>query len=519
MNSEYNIAERYMMRALDLADVNYEQEGIDANMNWWHDNKLPLVELLAKSKHWNPHVLALEKVVEFEATEDDQRASDRLHDLMRALFAKMPEDEQNRCMHPGTIAVLVRRGSPMHTLATARLLRKSVVQTDDDASFLKGELGYDRIQKGMKVSRLVQKVIEKNFPGAMEDKYVANAYYAWVDSISPKKQKRRFVLSANPADYLLMSYGNDWASCHIINPEMARGSGDYSGCYRAGTLSYMNDAVTLIAYMVPESVPVEDVPLEPKIARQCVFMRPDSASFFQSRMYPLGCDGYMDTVFENILKDMLGDLLGVRQWGDGHLDSVRTAGGLHYRDYSSYAEQCAAFVSLDDNAEIHENYAVGHDPFCLLCGDVISESNTLLCEDCDSREHVYECRNCGDGICGDEVIWIDDEPYCEDCVPVCNRCGSYVGADDVRYIGGEHYCPFCAEDVVECAHCGDAFDRDYAVETAEGDMLCANCASLLDTCRVCGAPMRDEAFEGACVSCVSAFGEQVLLRDEQPIGA
>lgn len=95
------------------------------------------------------------------------------------------------------------------------------------------------------------------------------------DALNPHKIEKTAILSCNFLDYLTMSNGNSWKSCHLP-PD---------GCYCGGTLSYANDESSMIFYTLPKDVDItKALYSERKITRE-VFCY-NKGSLMQSRLYP-----------------------------------------------------------------------------------------------------------------------------------------------------------------------------------------------------------------------------------------
>ena len=93
---------------------------------------------------------------------------------------------------------------------------------------------------GLKTSRAFNRVCEQFGVTKYQDYDKLFAKYA--DMVSGGTRKLDFVVSLNPYDYLTMSFGNSWSSCHTIDKRNRRGMpNSYSGQYCGGTLSYMLD--------------------------------------------------------------------------------------------------------------------------------------------------------------------------------------------------------------------------------------------------------------------------------------
>ena len=167
-----------------------------------------------------------------------------------------------------------------------------------------------RAQEGQKTSRMINK-LWKMLGVDINSKEYQVVFAEFADAINPISITRPFILSANPSDYITMSYGSSWASCHIINPDKARGGDNYSGIYKAGTLSYMNDAYTLIGYTL-EKLPenLRDACRIPKITRQCFMVDVDNGVIMQSRQYPETNNTQRADEYRKLVQEGVAEALG-----------------------------------------------------------------------------------------------------------------------------------------------------------------------------------------------------------------
>ena len=106
------------------------------------------------------------------------------------------------------------------------------------------EVGDCSIHKGLKTSRAFNKVCT-HFGVDKWNKY--NKEFAkYSDLVSGKERTLNFIISLNPLDYLTMSFGKSWASCHTIDKSNRRRMPNaYSGAYCNGVLSYMLDKASI----------------------------------------------------------------------------------------------------------------------------------------------------------------------------------------------------------------------------------------------------------------------------------
>ena len=235
------------------------------------------------------------------------------------------------------------------------------------------------LKKGTKMSRAFNKVctyygVDKLHPETVDGKtvYPYNKVFAeYADMVSDLKRKMQFIISLNPLDYLTMSNGVNWKSCHNI----------LDGCYKAGTISYMLDATSIITFVVQGIN--DDIHKIPKVYRQMYHYK--NNLFIQSRLYPQGNDGATDLYekFRGFMIKEFSNLLGVNgEWTykngpiycTSHINSV----GKHYRDYK-YNGDTGIFYPTSKESDIQNlKMTVGHETICANCGHTFNDSARYL---------------------------------------------------------------------------------------------------------------------------------------------
>ena len=235
------------------------------------------------------------------------------------------------------------------------------------------------LKKGTKMSRAFNKVctyyeVDKLHPETVDGKtvYPYNKVFAeYADMVSDLKRKMQFIISLNPLDYLTMSNGVNWKSCHNI----------LDGCYKAGTISYMLDATSIITFVVQGIN--DDIHKIPKVYRQMYHYK--NNLFIQSRLYPQGNDGATDLYekFRGFVIKEFSNLLGVNgEWTykngpiycTSHINSV----GKHYPDYK-YNENTGIFYPTSKESDIQNLVmTVGHETICANCGHTFNDSARYL---------------------------------------------------------------------------------------------------------------------------------------------
>lgn len=372
---------------------------------------------------------------------------------------------------------------------------------------------------GEKTSRVINKLC--TYLGYNKHPDYNREFAKFADGLSPLTIKRHTVLSLNPLDYLTMSFGNSWASCHTIDKYNKRGMLDsYSGCYSSGTISYMLDSTSMVLYTVDAKYDGKDYWTQPKIVRQMFHYGADK--LIQGRLYPKDNDGDNDAYapYRNIVQQIISTIfdfpnLWTLSRGTSAISDYVWSYGTHYRDYSHF-DSCT--ISKKSGTVNEDKICIGHEPICIECGEEHSTENSINC--CSES---YHCEHCGREISDDESRWVGDYRYCENCVGYCDECEYYYFIDDVRYVEStERYvCDGCLDDLyICCGECGEYY-RDGCttyVESANID-VCEDCLERHYTyCDECEEYFRNEDItyiDHLCVSvCEDCLADHFTKCDE-----
>ena len=222
------------------------------------------------------------------------------------------------------------------------------------------------LTQDMKTSRAFNRVCANYGVDQLPDYNKLFAKYS--DMVSGLKRKLKFFISLNPLDYLTMSFGNSWASCHTIDKRNERHMpNDYSGAYCGGTLSYMLDKTSIITFVhdhIPTSI--EDG----KIYRN-MFHYSDGL-LIQGRIYPQGNDGATDLYkeFREIVHAEFASLLELKSntWvKKNNMSNNYLTCGVHYADYVHFSACNATYPKEMSNAA-NNVVEIGHERICPHCG-------------------------------------------------------------------------------------------------------------------------------------------------------
>lgn len=366
-----------------------------------------------------------------------------------------------------------------------------------------------KVAEGLKISKLLGRIGKAS--GYEADGGDYNRVYAMAcDGCGVTTATRTTVISVHPLDYLTMSFGHGWRSCHTIDRENVRGrDGEgHGGCYCSGTLSYMLDASSVIAYTVPDGEDAQDTEAD-KLTRCMFHISEDGKTIVQGRVYPQ-CSDHDTTLIQDyrrIVQDVVAACIGqpsswtVKKGTTATRETCHTvSGATHYPDYRHFGTCTVSVLKGSTPVKIR----IGHAPICPDCGCEHTVEKALRCDDCENQ-YEYYCEHCGDGMdedwydnifiegagayCCAECAESDGYRYCEDisewrhedcchhddytdewfydsCELVVTEDGhTYASCDNAYAAGyrdtydGEWY---PEEDVYYCEHCGhDVHEKDW----------------------------------------------------------
>ena len=315
--------------------------------------------------------------------------------------------------------------------------------TEQDA-FIINELTKDldlRAVKGQKISRIVGKFCRKLSIDKTEEYNQKFAKFG--DDINELDIKRHTVISINPIDYLTMSFGNSWKSCHDIdkfNDRHCNGDG-YHGCYSGGTLSYMLDSSSVVYYTIDHHYNGTDFEFQPKVNR-CMFHLGED-KLVQGRVYPQSNDGDQTiyTEIRNIMQKVVSEMFNTDNlWklvrGTNACESVINTYGTHYPDYRHFNTCNVSYLKpIEPNTKI-KMIPVGHNGICPQCGKEHENQRCILCIPCE--EHIEICPHCGREIDSfNHSININGEKYCNYCARWCDYHQRYEIDTEMRSVTTE----------------------------------------------------------------------------------
>lgn len=309
---------------------------------------------------------------------------------------------------------------------------------------------------------------------------------------SSRRGNMKLVLSVNPVDMILSSaHTSSWSTCHNI----------FEGEHRCGSLTYICDSYTIIAYTTTCECEVTDGinkydahnPVlsngKPIIApkkewRRMMYIDPECRAVSLGKQYP----EYIG-LYDKISRRMAGELLQ-RIFNTNSKWFVSPSLG---REHS---------CTLDDTTEIEctEPFTDAIDSVGLVYTDA-PEANIWLQDggswpDLEVGTDELPCVKCGAERTDSASISLQC-CHCGDHFQ-CGKCGNIYHSDEGCYL--EHYhitvCEECLEDsFVMCPICYNTYDIDECYWSEDDDSyICNECFQKADyiSCTLCGRNIRKD---------------------------
>lgn len=452
----------------------YERQHLTKIVDECVNRKNNLIDLLSKHPLWNPEKLMIQFDTDIErkiCTDEVSSFVSWLRPRVNGMYdsRKCWYDEQSReykiCCFINNINSQFFSENMQHEINKVNSLNKNF-----------------KLRTNMKSSKAIGKICREEGWDKLEG--FNQKYAALCDCLSPIKVRRHTCISLNPVDFLLMSNGNSWSSCHYIN------TADDHGCYSSGTISYMLDEHSFIFYTVDASYDGNQIEREPKIQRQMFGYNDET--IVQLRLYPQDNDIGAEAIYDDIraiVQKVIADCLDkpnlwIKSSKDAEDIAMKGSGATCYPDWrlcNPGGELCTISVHKERSKDNLPEFIFGAKPICISCGNRHYDEENISC--CGGGE---VCSDCGRRIFGDDIYWVEgywySEPYCGNCVTYCEDCCEYRPNDECKEIDGVYVCNSCIEhkSYYNCYECGDLHHEDnmyYDEETDE--YYCEECYNKL----------------------------------------
>ena len=247
--------------------------------------------------------------------------------------------------------------------------------------------------------------------------------------LNEKNDTDTIYLSIHPLDFMTMSESSTWSSCMNWNND---------GDYRMGTVEMMNSPCVVVAYRVHKNdYRFGEFTWNDKRWRELFIVTDKIIS--EVKPYPSNNESLTNVILVELRR------LAKRNWNLDFDSPIRYTGDWHecletpsrpeekfnidfntdimYNDFGTmdYHLLCVnKDIELRGKEEISRIHIYYSGPAeCMWCGrlvgldDIVGESH-VVCRECDPK--AVHCTCCGAALDEDSVTWIDDYPYCNDCV-------------------------------------------------------------------------------------------------------
>lgn len=292
------------------------------------------------------------------------------------------------------------------------------------------EFDCPKVSEGQKITKMISNLL-KHFNLFGNEENWNKQWALFGDAITPLEYKRITCISYNPIDYLRMSLGTSWNSCHTIDKGNKDGRDtrtNYQGMHCSGNISYMLDSSTLVYYTLPSEYKGNEWELQDKIKRQLFHIgTKENPCFVNGRLYPDDQGNSDGKTLYTQIRQQIEDILSTiwelpNNWGIRSYESYEDIAteGTHYPDYNEYSGY--GKIKFTYNKEFIEDFRtlyVGCEPICIECGSYHDIDDQLSCCTTWSAKTTV-CAECGEDIDIDDAIRIDGEYYCRDCCFYCD---------------------------------------------------------------------------------------------------
>ena len=509
--NEHDAILRNMENLLSEYNYIYSEDALNTIIDTWAEQKQDLLSAFKRHPNYVENEFCIAFSSDYERTLDSGescRFSNWIQNSIADVYNNLPENiAEYRCTSE-TIPW------PMYDIITSLSAYAARTLSEVAVSDFSAAFPMLHFHTGEKTSRAVNRICD--YLGYTKLPEYNQKFAKYADSLSPLVIKRHTVLSINPLDYLTMSVGNSWASCHTIDKHNKRDMpNSYSGMYSSGTISYMLDGTSMVFYTTDEKNPAQDYWTQPKINRQMFHWGEEK--LIQGRLYPQDNDGNSEayTPYRNIVQKILSEIFQFPNlWkttkGTDEAEKYICSEGTHYRDYENFDNCTLSRVAGSENTKY---ITVGHTPICVECGCSHSVQDNINC--CCSNEII--CADCGCVIDEEDAEFIDGTYYCHDCCNYCECCNEYYRGNDTYVNNYGYVCEDCLDsgDFIQCEDCGEWFRTNDVTYLENLDIyVCRDCLrDNFTECDWCGDFLRDEDInrvdgKDLCPDCFKKHNEE-----------
>lgn len=454
------------------ANEQMDDESIQIMLNSWKENKAKLYNFFSKQPEWIEDELMLKLTKTTQRTQEPDKAKNYLYKIFRTILEKSRQ-HYSFGDYRSMISYVLNTKSIL--LSSKRFEGYTDMSESKINETLRGARSYERLYTllydkcrlsiGMKKSKAFLKMIDyvatyfkvdyTNLTYDLRDlneqrkvrhesgEFTFTYEHTWeqikakfTDTLNPLEVEETYYISINPLDYLSMSHGKRWDSCHSLKN---------GGCYHAATTTTLVDGATVIVYTLSkEDTPVKgkNFSKKDKQSRSMIFLSENLDGLFQQVFYPSrACDDAL--VIKEFLQEKLSEYLEKEnKWSDKTYDQVN----INTSDYKGYQD-------WRNGKEYYLSIITGTTPTFKIGNKVPFLDDHTQFQSYTSPiiywRHYKICHHCHQRVQEEEAYRVNGQYYCQHCIDElfvrCHRCrGVYESIENLILIDDQYYCRDCA---------------------------------------------------------------------------
>lgn len=499
--SEYGTAE-YVNQTIELfkkfqIDGEFTEIGVKRNVEEWYKNKTNIFNIFREHPYWDENA----KAIVFEKDEmryaDFGLATEKLERIISVVG-----DHYGRIYNDGIYELLTE----------LRRIIDSERVNENQAQYLNSIASKYKIdphiatllRANVKFTKIVRKIFSnlEMIDYHSGDSIMVDATQIRGDEFSFEKEFAKFadlmselvvhritVISVNFLDFLTMSNGNSWSSCHYINSYGIFHQSDensYHGMYKRGCLSYALDDCSFIYYTLEDKSSDEEYYLRPKVNRMCCQYK--NGILITGKDYPNNTEKHSDEIRHDV-QAILAQCEGFDNMWTFSRQISRISEFVkpdpeasNYPDFLydhqepriSLRKPFMMSISVNDvdSESVINKFTIGHCTYCVACGEKFDSNDHEWLQCVDHRADHF-CRHCGKYFEDPhELVMVDGTAMCRNCCFYCqyHQCFE-IGEYKEITINGElvKVCNEGADHVKTCKRCGSYFF------SGSDTLYCDNC--------------------------------------------
>lgn len=483
-------------------DGTHEEVGVRKNVATWFHNKKSLMELFRKHPYWNEEAKAIIFVQDELRTVNYNNARKILGEINDYICHKYGDNVWSpACLGIYyTLMEMYDNDEKEESTITDNFIRrfKNNVESTSLSNSVKRML-----KVGTKITKFARKCFtewERHDAGEIIDATTFvddheaddrtynsfdKMYAKFADALSELVIKKITLVSLHFCDFMTMSNGNSWSSCHFINSHNIfheESTSSYSGCYKQGCLSYALDNPSFLLYTLPNTYEGEEYYRQQKMNRMCC--QYEEGILVTGKCYPDNQD-HRITRYRQMLQLILSTIEDVPNlWTFSRkVERIKAFveavdGSAHYCDYESCGQKptismCKYRIDLD------HMMSIGHVAYCVHCGESLEGTDQKWLQ-CERHRKKPICSNCGCHIEEGNRIEIDGNYYCKDCCFWCDHHERYEvisrGRNELELTNGDTMiiCNTALNYYFRCTSCGKWHSNRSRHQKSNGS-YCKHC--------------------------------------------